>query len=77
MGAVVLIAFVAIGIAVLLAVLLPGAGLVGSVLVIAGGIAVIVWLLASGGSGKRPSEAIEETESPELLGPGGPDDPGR
>jgi hypothetical protein len=74
-GAVVLIALVTIGIAVLLAVLLPGAGLFGSILVIAGGIALIAWLLASGGAGKRPSEAIEHTESPQHLGPGGPDDP--
>lgn len=77
MAAIVLIAFAAIGIALLLAVLLPGAGLVGSVPVIAGGVAVIVWLLASGAAGKRPSEAIEQTESPQHLGPGGPDDPGR
>jgi hypothetical protein len=74
-AAVVLIGLVSIGIALLLAVLLPGAGLVGSVLVIAGGIAVIVWLLASGGAGKPPSEAIEQTDTPEHLGPGGPDDP--
>jgi hypothetical protein len=75
MAAVVLVGLVTVGIAVLLAALLPGAGLVGSILVIAGGIAVIAWLLASGGAGKRPSEAIEQTESPEHLGPGGPDDP--
>jgi hypothetical protein len=76
-AAVVLIGFVAIGIAVLLAVLLPGAGLIGSVLVIAAGIAAIAWLLASGAAGKAPTEAIEQTETPEHLGPGGPDDPNR
>ena len=75
MAPVVLVALVTIGFAVLLAVLLPGAGLVGAVLVLAGGIAVIVWLLMSAGAGKRPSEAIEQTESPTHLGPGGPDDP--
>lgn len=75
MAPVVLIALVTIGFAVLLAVLLPGAGLVGSILVLVGGIAVIAWLLASGGARKRPSEAIEQTESPQHLGPGGPDDP--
>jgi hypothetical protein len=74
-AAVVLIALVTFGFAVLLVVLLPGAGLVGSFLVLAGGIAVIAWLFASGAAGKRPSEAIEQTESPRHLGPGGPDDP--
>jgi hypothetical protein len=76
-AAVVLVGLVAIGIAVLLAVLLPGAGLIGSVLVIAAGIALIAWLLAAGGARKAPTEAVRETETPEHLGPGGPDDPGR
>jgi hypothetical protein len=74
---VVLIAVVSLGLAVLLAALLPGAGLVGAVLVIALGIGVIVWLLAAGGARRMPSEAIQRTETPEHLGPGGPDDPNR
>jgi hypothetical protein len=76
-AAVVLIGLLAIVIAVLLAVLLPGAGLIGSVLVIAAGIAAIAWLLAAGGARKPPTEAVRQTETPEHLGPGGPDDPGR
>jgi hypothetical protein len=76
-AAIVLIALVSLGLALLLAVLLPGAGLIGSALVIAAGIAAIGWLLASGGAGKAPSEAIRDTDTPEHLGPGGPDDPGR
>jgi hypothetical protein len=47
------------------------------VLVIAAGIALIVWLLAAGGARKSPTEAVRETETPEHLGPGGPDDPDR
>jgi hypothetical protein len=74
---VVLIAVVSLGLALLLAALLPGAGLVGAVLVIALGIGVIVWLLAAGGARRTPSEAIQQTETPEHLGPGGPDDPNR
>lgn len=77
MAAIVLIALVSLGFALLLAVLLPGAGLIGSVLVIAAGIAAIGWLLASGGAGKSPSEAVRDTEAPQHLGPGGPDDPGQ
>jgi hypothetical protein len=34
-----------------------------------------VWFLAATISQGRPSEVVRETESPELLGPGGPDDP--
>jgi hypothetical protein len=76
-AAIVLIGLVALGLALLLAVLLPGAGLIGSALVIAAGIAAIGWLLASGGAGKAPSEAVRDTETPQHLGPGGPDDPGQ
>lgn len=72
-----LIAVVALGLAILLAALLPGAGLVAAVLVIVLGIGVIVWLLAAGGARQTPSEAIQQTETPEHLGPGGPDDPNR
>jgi hypothetical protein len=74
---VVLIAVVSLGLAVLLTALLPGAGLVAAVLVIALGIGVIVWLLAAGGARRTPGEAIQQTETPEHLGPGGPDDPNR
>jgi hypothetical protein len=76
-AAIVLIGIVSLGIALLLAVLLPGAGLIGSVLVIAAGIAAIWWSLASGGARKAPTEAVRETETPQHLGPGGPDDPDR
>ena len=77
MAAIVLIGLFSIGLAVFLALLLPGAGLVGAVLVIAGGIALIAWLLASGAAGRAPSEMARETDTPEHLGPGGPDDPAR
>lgn len=77
MFAIVLIVFVSLGLAVLFATLLPGAGLIGSAIVIAGGIALVAWLLASGASRRAPSEIIRDTDNPELLGPGGPDDPGR
>jgi hypothetical protein len=77
MAAVVLIAVVSLGLAVLLAALLPGAGLVAAVVIIAAGIGVIVWLLAAGGARQAPSDAVRRTESPEHLGPGGPDDPNR
>jgi hypothetical protein len=77
-AAVVLIGVVSVGLALLLAALLPGAGLVAAVLVIAGGIGVIIWLVAAGGAGRTPSDAIRRTEPPpEHLGPGGPDDPNR
>ena len=77
MAAVVVIAVVTLGLAVLLAALLPGAGLVAAVVVVAAGIGVIVWLLAAGGARQAPSDAIRQTETPEHLGPGGPDDPSR
>jgi hypothetical protein len=76
-AAIVLIAVVSLGLALLLAVLLPGAGLIASALVIAAGIATIAWLLASGASGRTPSDIARETETPELLGPSGPDEPDR
>ena len=77
MAAVVVIAAVSLGLALLLAVLLPGAGLVAALVVIAAGIGVVVWLLAAGGARQAPTDAVRQTETPEHLGPGGPDDPDR
>jgi hypothetical protein len=77
MAAVVLIAVVAIVLAVLLAALLPGAGLVVAAFVLAAGIAAIVWMLMAARTGRAPSETIQAVDSPDHLGPGGPDDPNR
>jgi hypothetical protein len=33
------------------------------------------WFLVTLASGRTPATAVRETETPELLGPGGPDDP--
>ena len=77
MAAVVLIGVISLAIAILLAVLLPGVGLIGSAVVAALGIGVIGWMVLAGGTGRTPSDLAHETDTPELLGPGGPDDPGR
>jgi hypothetical protein len=75
MFAIVLTILVSLGLAVLLAALLPGAGLVGAALLIAAGIGLVAWLVASGASGRAAGGAARDAEKPELLGPGGPDDP--
>jgi hypothetical protein len=37
-----------------------------------------VWMIASFAKGRSsPARAVRRTDSPELLGPGGPDDPER
>ena len=36
---------------------------------------VVGWGLLTVLSGRTPASAVRSTESPELLGPGGPDDP--
>jgi hypothetical protein len=38
-------------------------------------VGVAIWLLAGLARGDTPSRAARRTERPELLGPGGPDDP--
>ena len=63
--------------AVLLAALLPGAGVIAGSAIVLIGIAVVVWLLVAARSGQAPSEVAAQTEEQELLGPGGPDDPRR
>ena len=35
------------------------------------------WLLATMASGRTPGSTLRRTRRPELLGPGGPDDPDR
>jgi len=77
MAAVLVVAVLTVGLAVLLGALLPGAGLIASVLVVVLGLGVIVWLVVAGSSGRSTSEIVQETERQELLGPGGPDDPNR
>jgi hypothetical protein len=52
-----------------------GAGAVLIVLVFVALVAAAVWLGATFLSGRRPAQAVRRTKSPELLGPGGPDDP--
>ena len=74
------VALVLIGtvvLAVLLAVLLPGAGFIGSIVVAVIGLAAVVWLVSAGAARQAPSDVTRSTENHEFLGPGGPDDPGR
>ena len=33
------------------------------------------WFVVTLASGRTPARAVRDTERPELLGPGGPDDP--
>jgi hypothetical protein len=39
------------------------------------GLGVLGWGLLTVLSGRTPASAVRQTRSPELLGPGGPDDP--
>jgi hypothetical protein len=76
MAAIVLISFLSLGVAVLLVALLPGAGFIGAAIVLVLGGAVIAWLLLAGASRQSPSDVARRSEEqPQLLGPGGPDDP--
>jgi hypothetical protein len=79
MGAVALIIVTTILIAVLLAMLMPGAGFIAAVLALLIGAGLVAWMLAAASSGEAPSDIVAETSEPEpeLLGPGGPDDPRR
>lgn len=36
-----------------------------------------IWLIAALARGQSPGRVARRTETPELLGPGGPDDPDR
>jgi len=38
-------------------------------------VAVLIWLVAGLARGQTPGRAARRTRRPELLGPGGPDDP--
>jgi hypothetical protein len=52
-----------------------GAGLF-ALIVVPVGLAIAIWLALAGGTGTGPREvARREASKPELLGPGGPDDP--
>src|SRR5215203_5511717 len=61
MVAIVLIALITIGFAIVLAALLPGAGLIGGIVVVLLGIGLIVWLVAAGASRQTPSDIARET----------------
>ena len=76
-SAVALVVVGTVALAVLLAALLPGAGFIGAIVVAVIGLAVVIWLVSAGGARRAPSDVVRSTENHELLGPGGPDDPGR
>jgi hypothetical protein len=76
MAAIVLVGVLTVGVAVLLVALLPGAGFIGAAIALVLGGALVVWLLLAGASRQTPSDVARRSEEkPELLGPGGPDDP--
>jgi hypothetical protein len=77
MAAVVMTGIFTLSLALLLAMLLPGAGFIFAILVVLVGFAVIAWLLLAGGARQTPSDVAARTEDHEFLGPGGPDDPHR
>ena len=77
MIAVALVILGTVALAVLLAALLPGAGFIGAIIVVVVGLAAVVWLLSAGATKQAPDEIARGTQGQELLGPGGPDDPGR
>jgi hypothetical protein len=41
------------------------------------GVAVLLWMLAGLARGHTPGRAARRTQRPDLLGPGGVDDPDR
>jgi hypothetical protein len=55
--------------------LVPGAALLGLVPLLAA-LAVVGWTALALLAGDAPSNVVRHTRRPELLGPGGPDDPG-
>jgi uncharacterized membrane protein len=75
-SAVALVVVATVALAVALAVLLPGAGFIGAIVVALIGLGVVAWLVLAGVSCTAPSDAARRTDETELLGPGGPDDPG-
>jgi len=56
--------------------LIPGAALFG-LLPLAAAVAIGIWMLLAVGSHMSLSQILRRTRRPELLGPGGPDDPER
>jgi hypothetical protein len=79
MAAVLVIAALTVGLAILLGALLPGAGLFVAIVVVVLGLGLIAWLLLAGTSGRSTADLIRDSggKGPELFGPGGPDDPNR
>jgi hypothetical protein len=77
MAAIVIIAVLTVGLAILLGALLPGAGLLLAIAVVLLGLGLLAWLVFVGASGRSTTDLIRDSESrgPELLGPGGQDDP--
>ena len=75
MAAILLLAVATIVLALLLGMLVPGAGLVLGVGVFVLGMGAIVWLVIAGAARQTPSDLASQTKDVELLGPGGPDDP--
>jgi len=76
-SAVALVVVGTVALAVLLAALLPGAGLIGAAVVVVIGLAAVIWLLSAAAVKAAPSDIARGAEGQELLGPGGPDDPRR
>jgi hypothetical protein len=54
-----------------------GGPLLGAILAIAAIVGGVVWVFFLGASDTPPGEVVRETHEPELLGPGGADDPSR
>jgi hypothetical protein len=75
MAAILLLAVATIVLALLLGLLVPGAGFALARVVLVLGIGAIVWLVMAGAARQTPSDLASETQDVELLGPGGPDDP--
>jgi fatty acid desaturase len=76
-SAVALIVVATIAVAIILAAFLPGAGFIAAIVIAVIGLAAVVWLISAGATRQAPSDVARNTERQELLGPGGPDDPGR
>jgi hypothetical protein len=70
---VVLFVFVALALAFALALGLGPFAIIPAVFAVA----VAIWALVGISRGHTPGRAVRRTQKPELLGPGGPDDPDR
>jgi hypothetical protein len=70
-----LIAFFLLALTVAL-LFVPGVGWLALIPALAAG-AALVWAGAVFASGRSPGDVVRSTDQPELLGPGGPDDPDR